>query len=347
VSDTGSVDAALAAVREVDSQGQLDDVLALPEHLTDALFRVESARIGELTSTGLVVCGMGGSGIGGDLARAALGDRLQLPLTTVRDYKLAPWTPPDRVVLCVSYSGDTEETLACFDAAAAVGAQRVVATTGGALGAAGREADVPVIPFPAALQPRAAVGYMFVAAAEVAALAGAATPIRTEIDLARAGLAAALDELVGRAVELADRLADTVPVVYGCDLTGPVAYRWKTQINENAKQPAAFHLVPEMDHNEIVGWAPGSDSERFSAVFLTDLDQHPRERERIELTAELIAPGAAHVELIETVGETRTERLLWATLLGDVVSLLLAAQRGVDPTPIEVIERLKDRLGRP
>ena len=337
----------LAPVRAVDSQGQLDDVLGLPEHLTDALFRVESARIGELQSTGVVVCGMGGSGIGGDLARAALGDRLQLPLTTVRDYQLAPWTPPDRVVLCASYSGNTEETLACFEAAAAVGAQRIVATTGGALGDAAREANVPVIPFPAALQPRAAVGYMFVAAAEVAALAGAATPIRTEIDLARAGLAGALDGLVARAVELGDRLAGTIPVVYGCDLTGPVAYRWKTQINENAKQPAAFHLVPEMDHNEIVGWMDGSGSERFTAVFLTDCDQHPRERERIELTAELIAPGAAHVELIETEGETRTERMLWTTLLGDLTSLVLAAKHGVDPSPVEVIERLKDRLGRP
>ena len=337
----------LAAIREVDSQGQLDDVLALPEHLPDALFRVESARIGELESTGLVVCGMGGSGIGGDLARAALGDRLSMPLTTVRDYELAPWTPPDRVVLCASYSGDTEETLACFEAAAAVGATRVVATTGGALGAAAREAKVPVIPFPAALQPRAAVGYMFVAAAEVAALAGAAPAIRTEVDLASANLAKAREGLVDRAVELAGALEGTVPVIYGCDLTTPVAYRWKTQLNENTKQPAAFHVVPEMDHNEIVGWARGSGAERFSAVFLTDQDQHPRERERIELTAELIAPAAARVELVETEGETRTERMLWATLLGDLISLILAARRGVDPSPVPVIEELKDRLGRP
>ncbi len=344
---TQTPDEALAAIREIDSQGQLDDVLALPDHLSDALFRVESARIGELQSSGLVVCGMGGSAIGGDLARVALGDRLHLPLTTVRDYKLAPWTPPDRVVLCASYSGNTEETLACFEAAAAVGARRVVATTGGALGAAARDAKVPVIPFPAALQPRAAVGYMFVAAAEVAALAGAAPTVRTEIDLAGAGLAAARDGLIARAVELADALEGTFPVVYGCDLTTPVAYRWKTQLNENAKQPAGFHVVPEMDHNEIVGWAEGSGSERFSAVFLTDSDQHPRERERIELTAELIAPAAARVELIETVGESRTERMLWATLLGDLVSLILAARRGVDPSPVAVIERLKDRLGRP
>jgi glucose/mannose-6-phosphate isomerase len=337
----------LDAVRELDSQNQLDDVLALPEHLTDALFRVESARIGELRSSGLVVCGMGGSAIGGDLARAALGDRLHLPLTTVRDYELAPWTPAERLILCASYSGNTEETLACFEAAAAVGAQRVVATTGGALGTAAREAEVPVIPFPAALQPRAAVGYMFVTVAEVAALAGVGPPIRTEIDLAAASLAEAMDGLAERAAALGDAIAGTIPVVYGCDLTTPVAYRWKTQINENAKQPAAFHDVPEMDHNEIVGWAEGSGSERFTAIFLTDHDQHPRQRERIELTAELIAPAAARVEIIETEGETRTERMLWAVLLGDLTSLALAANRGVDPSPVPVIDSLKDRLGRP
>ena len=343
----GSTSTALDAIRAVDSANQLDDVLALPEHLTDALFRVESARIGELPSSGLVVCGMGGSAIGGDLARAVLGDRLHLPLTTVRDYTLAPWTPPDRLILCASYSGNTEETLACFEGAAAVGARRIVATTGGSLGAAAREAEVPVIPFPAALQPRAAVGYMLVTVAEVAALAGVGEPIRTEIDLAAASLAEAREALFERAVELADALAGTIPVFYGCDLTAPVAYRWKTQVNENAKQPAAFHVVPEMDHNEIVGWAEGSGAERFAAVFLTDRDQHPRERERIELTAALIGPAAAAVEVIETVGETRTERLLWATLLGDLASLVLAARRGVDPSPVPVIEELKDRLGRP
>lgn len=334
-------------IREVDSRGQLDDVLSLPEHLSDALFRVESARIPEQETSGLVVCGMGGSAIGGDLARSALGDRLTLPLSTVRDYVLEPWTKPDRMVLCSSYSGNTEETLACFEAAAAVGARRVVATTGGALGEAARGADVPVIPIPAALQPRAAVGYMFVAAAETAALAGACPAIRTEIDGAAAFLAEERDALVERAGEIAAGLDGSFPVIYGSDLTAAVSFRWKTQINENAKLPAFSHALPEMDHNEIVGWAPGNGAQDFTAIFLTDSDQHPRARQRIELTAELIEPGAAAVEVIETVGETRTARMLWAVMLGDLVSLALAAKAGVDPSPVDVIERLKDRLGRP
>ena len=334
-------------IRAVDSRDQLSDVVSLPEHLSDALFRVESARLEPARANGLVVAGMGGSAIGGDLARAALGDRLTLPLSTVRDYVLEPWTSPERTVLCMSYSGNTEETLACFEAAAAVGARRIVATTGGALGDAAREADVPVIPIPAALQPRAAVGYMFAAVAEVAAVVGAAPAIRTEIDAAAAFLAGERDSLTERALELAGRLAGRVPVIYGSDLTEPVAYRWKTQINENAKVPAFAHALPEMDHNEIVGWTPGGGSEGFAGIFLADSDQHPRARERLDLTAELVEPGSAFVDLIEPPGETRTARMLWAVMLGDLLSLALAAQRGIDPSPVAVIEELKDRLGRP
>lgn len=337
----------LAAIREVDGAGMLDDVLALPEQLADALWRVETAGIEPFEASGLVVCGIGGSGIGGSLAAAALGDRLSRPVLVVRDYELASWTPADHAVLCISYSGNTEETLAGFEAAAALGVRRLVATTGGALGEAARSATVPVIGIPAGLQPRAAVGYMFAIAAEVAAVIGAAEPIRTEIDAAAAWLAEQVEGLVARAAELAASLDGSVPVVYGCDLTTPVAYRWKTQINENAKQHAFTHVLPELDHNEIVGWAEGEEAGRFSAIFLEDSDQHPRERQRAERTAALIEPAAHSVHRIETEGATRTARLLWAVMLGDLVSLQLAARRGIDPTPIDVIERLKDELGRP
>jgi glucose/mannose-6-phosphate isomerase len=338
---------AAAAIREVDPTGQLNDVLALPEHLRDALWRVESARIDPIEATGLVACGMGGSGIGGALARAALGDRLQKPMLVVRDYELASWTPLDHVVLCSSYSGDTEETLACFDAAEALGTPRIVATTGGALAESARRVGVPVVGLPSGLQPRAAVGYMFAVATEVAALVGAASGIRTEVDSAAAQLEQSTSALLDRAAEIAERLDGTVPLIYGCDLTEPVAYRWKTQCNENAKLAAFAGELPEMNHNEIVAWANPVDGSRFSAVFLTDADQHPRERQRFELTARLIEPDAAAVVTVETEGETRTGRLLWSVLLGDLVSLHLAARRGVDPAAVDVLERLKDELGRP
>jgi glucose/mannose-6-phosphate isomerase len=334
-------------IRAVDPSNQLDDVLALPDHLRDALWRVESAGLEPVEATGLVVCGMGGSAVGGLLARSALGDSLGLPMLVFRDYELPSWTPPDRVVLCSSYSGNTEETLACFEAAEAIGARRYVATTGGRLADAARASDVPVIGLPGGLQPRHSVGYGFTVACEVAALVGASPGARTQIDTAAAHLEDSRDAIAARAVEVAEQIGDSLPVIYGCDLTVPVAYRWKCQVNENAKRHAFDNQLPEADHNEIVGWDGDGRAESCAAIFLLDSDQHPRQRERAELTAKLIEPEAAAVITVETEGETRIARMLSAVLLGDLVSLHLAARAGVDPGPIEVIDRLKDELGDP
>ncbi len=330
----------------IDSGDQYDATMALPDHLRDALWRFQSARIEESGCSGLVVCGMGGSAIGGDLAAAALGGRLAKPLEVARAYGVPSWTPPDRAIFISSYSGNTEETMACYAAAEAVGARRIAATTGGSLAEAARRDGVPVIGMPAGLQPRAAVGYTFTLAAEVAAAVGVGPAIRTEIDSSAAHLESIKGSLLAKAAELADALHGSVPLIYGCGLTSPVAYRWKCQINENSKLPAFSHELPEMDHNEIVGWT-GGEAGTYSALFLEDEDQHPRERQRIELTAELIAPRAHKVIRIETQGETRTERLLWTVMLGDLLSLELAVRESADPTPVEVIESLKDRLGRP
>ena len=331
-------------IRAVDSTDQLGDVLALPEHLRDALWRVESTGLEPAEATGLVVCGMGGSAIGADLARSALGDSLGLPMQIFRDYELPPWTAPDRAILCSSYSGDTEETLACFEAAEAIGARRYVATTGGQLADAARAGDVPVIGLPGGLQPRHAVGYGFTVACEIAALIGATPGVRTEIDTAAAQLEEQRNAIVAEAAEVADQIGDALPLIYGCDLTVPVAYRWKCQINENAKRHAFDHQLPELDHNELVGWSPNGSQQPCAAIFLNDSDQHPRQRDRAELTAKLIEPEAAAVITVESVGETRVARLLHTVMLGDLVSLYLAARADVDPGPIEVIDRLKDGL---
>ncbi len=323
----------------------LDAVRALPEHLRDALWRIETARAGTMEAPAAFICGMGGSAIGGDLAAAALADRLTKPMITARGYELPSWAPPGSAVLCSSYSGDTEETLACYAAAEAVGAQRLVATTGGELAEAARRDGVPVIGLPAGLQPRAAVGYMFCVAAELAALALAGPRIHTEIDAAASHLGQSFEAAAARAAELAAEIGGAVPVVHGTDLTAPVAYRWKTQINENAKIPAFAAALPEADHNEIEGWS-GAER-RFAAIFLADRDQHPRGRMRLDLTAKAIEPYAAGVIEVETEGETRAERVLHAVMLGDLLAIELANARGVDPLAVDVLEGFKKEMGRP
>jgi len=323
----------------------LDAVKALPEHLRDALWRIETARAGTMEAPAAFVCGMGGSAIGGDLATAALSDRLTKPMLVARGYGLPSWAPPGSAVLCSSYSGDTEETLACYAAAEAVGAQRLVATTGGELAEAARADGVPVIGLPAGLQPRAAVGYMFCVAAELAALALAGPRIHTDIDAAASHLGQSFSAAEDKARELAAQIGEAIPVIHGSDLTAPVAYRWKTQINENAKIPAFSAALPEADHNEIEGWA-GSDG-RFAAIFLEDRDQHPRERKRSELTAKAVEPYAASVITLETEGQTRTDRVLHSVMLGDLLAIELANARGVDPLAVDVLEDFKNDMGRP
>ena len=339
------------AVGAVDVTDQLADILALPDHLRDAVWRVESAMLEPVdTPGGLVVAGMGGSAIGGALAAAALADHASRPILAARTYGLPPWTTPDTTVLCASYSGNTEETLACYESAGALGAHRIVATTGGRLAELAREDRVPIIPLPGGFQPRAAVGYMTVTALEVAALCGAGDRLTAEIDVAAShteqlvaewGPDSAEDSL---AKSLARGLCDTVPVIAGAGLTAPLAYRWKTQLNENAKIPAFAHELPELDHNEIVGWESAAGLGRFAAVFLDDDDAHPRVKARIELTEQLIAPSAAATFRVHARGRTPIERVVSLVLLGDLVSLYIAVLRGVDPQPVEVIERLKAAL---
>lgn len=323
----------------------IDDILGIPDQLRDALWRVDTARLQPAEAAGLMVCGMGGSAIGADLAAAALGDRLTRPLLTIRGYQLPSWATPEWAVLCSSYSGATEETLACFDAAEALGARRLVVSTGGPLVDAARAAELPVIGLPGIFQPRAAVAYGFTVVAEVAALCGAAPGIRAEIEAAADFLAARTEDLRRRAAELAERLADRAPVVYGADATAAVARRWKTQVNENAKRFAVHSELPEADHNEICGWTPAAAAAGLGAVFLEDPDQHPRERHRFALTAELVAAAGAPALRVESEGESRVARLLWSTMLGDLVSVALAERAGVDPASIEAIEEFKAALG--
>jgi glucose/mannose-6-phosphate isomerase len=341
------------AVAAVDKSSHLADVLALPEHLTDALWRVESANLEEHDAPGgLIVAGMGGSSIGGALARAALGDRASRPVLMARDYDLPTWTTPDTTILCCSYSGNTEETLAVYEASKALGARQIVATAGGMLADAARADGVPVVPLPGGFQPRAAVGYSLVIALEVAAISGVCERLHSEIDVAAAH-AERLVEAWGPdgpedslAKTLARELHGTIPVIAGAGLTVPIAYRWKCQVNENAKALAFAAEIPELCHNEISGWESAATFGPFSAVFLDDCDLHPRIRQRIELTRGVIEShnGAAH--RVETIGETRTERLVSMVLLGDLVSLYMAVLRGVDPTPIDLIDHLRSALQR-
>jgi glucose/mannose-6-phosphate isomerase len=322
------------------------DVLSQPGQLEDALWRVDAAEIPkEQLPGGLVVCGMGGSAIGGDLAAAALGDRATAPVRTVRGYTLGPWVGPETLVLCASYSGSTEETLSCFEGAGKQGARRVALTTGGPLAERARAEGVPVIGVPSGMQPRASVVYMTVGALACAQAAGAAPDLFAEIS----GAESVLSELAGDPAEpraIAEKLEGTVPVIHGAGVTAAAARRWKTQINENSKGAAFASELPEANHNEIQGWKNGLERAPLSAVFLEAPGMHPRLTERVNLTEATLEDAGVTVARVSARGSSPLEHVLSLVMLGDLVSVDLAELAGVDATPVEAIEGFKDRLGR-
>jgi len=339
-----------ATIAAADPTAQAADVLALPDHLRDALLRVRSAALKPVDAVGVAVSGMGGSAIGGRLAVAAAGDRLRRPVVLAPGYAPPAGIGPGWLAYCASYSGGTEETLAAYGVAGERGAHRIVATAGGEIADRARAEGVPVIPLPGGFQPRATVGYSLVAALAALAAGGAAPDLEDEVQRA----ARLADELAAEwgpggsednlAKSLARRMVGTVPIVYGGELTASVAYRWKCQFNENAKLPAFFGELPEADHNEIVGWPAAGGLGHFSAIFLEDPEGDRRVAARVGHTADIAGEGADVVERVSAPGDTPLERLVALVLLGDLVSIYLAVLRGEDPATIEPIDRLKAAL---
>lgn len=322
----------------------LAEIEAQPHQIGDALWRVDAARIAHRErSGGLVVCGMGGSAVGGDLAASALGTRAPGTVRTARGYELGRWIGADHLVLCASHSGSTEETLACFDAAGELGAARVVLTTGGELADRARSAGVPVIGVPSGMQPRAAVVYMTVAALKCAEACGAAPAVTAQIEAAVPALEAVIADR--ETVDaLAEALAGTIPVVYGAAGDAAVARRWKNQFNENAKAASFAGEVPEVCHNEIEGWKTGLAQAPLASVLLATPGSHPRNVRRLDILAERLAAAGAPVVRPAAVGDDRIAHVMSLVTLGDLVSVRVAELTGVDPDEIEAIAGFKAAL---
>jgi glucose/mannose-6-phosphate isomerase len=315
-----------------------DVIEGMPEQLRfgDELGRAAGERL--TRPRAVVIAGMGGSAMSGELLRSLIVADAQVPITRVRGFGVPAWAGPDTLVVCSSYSGDTAETLACADQAHAQGASLLCVGMGGALADRAAAWNAPFARVPGGLYPRAALGYLFGAMAGAFGACG----------LARPGIAAECAHGVEAAdreaaAALGRRLAATVPLVYGAGPMAAVAYRWKTQLNENAKMHAFSHAFPELGHNEIVGWA-GAAPGMFAAVMLRDPGERDEMRRLIDVTADLIGGDAAFVEHVTGRGDTAAARAFSMVAYGDWASYHAALERGVDPSPVERIEVLKQRL---
>lgn len=321
----------------------IDDVLAIPEQIRDAIWRTDSAGLESVEADCLVVCGMGGSAVGGDLARGILGDRLSAPVEVIRDERLPAWIGSGAALLASSYSGNTAETLSAFEDAADRGMHRWAVTTGGRLGELARAEGVGVVGMPGFLAPRASVAYVTSVAVLAAGLAGIAPDLREELEEAAESLTRSLDMLRNEAADVAARIGDAPVIVHGCGITVAVARRWANQMNENAKLLSFPAEMPEAAHNAIEAWS--NDSHGFAAVFLVDSDLSDSDRRRLDTVAKMVGEAGAPAVEVDAGGETRTERVFRGVMLGDLVSLALAESRGVDPDPVMAIESFKQRAG--
>jgi glucose/mannose-6-phosphate isomerase len=300
---------------------------------------------------GVIACGMGGSAIGADIVRAVL-PRLPVPFQTLRQFTLPTWVRPGDIVVATSYSGATAETLACARQAAGRRCPPVCITSGGELAALASTEEWALIPVPAGLQPRAALGYLVAAVAAVLQAAGLGADLRSQVpeavELLRTvcgRLEPGTDAASNPARALAARLHGRHVVVYGGGVLAPAARRWATQVNENAKARASFVEAPELLHNEVSGWssAPGLNGSA-AVVVLVDRAGDERLTRRLECVAEDLQDRAASVDVVEVQGRLPLARCLSAVCLGDWTSYYLALEYGVDPTPVPAIDELKRRL---
>lgn len=303
------------------------------------------------THSKILFVGMGGSGIAGDYLGPLVGPT-STQLTVHKGYGPVPsWTFKQRpLVVAASYSGNTEETIEVASAAHEKGLQVATITCGGTLGDLSARHGWPTIEVTPGVQPRAAFGLMFGAVIRLLESAQAVTDQRLAFveaaDIADAGTTegSPVWELAGG---IAAELAGRIPLIYaGGPLTIPVAQRWKTQVNENSKTPAWWSPLPESNHNELAGWEamPEKTREILSIVALTDRSDHDRIRARLAHTRTLTQDAVPWVAEVASQGVSELSRLVYLTVVGDLVSWMLAESAGIDPVPVAKIEQLKGLL---
>ena len=343
----------------LDSLGLFGLAASLPRQATEArrlaseldIRAIDPAR-GAPAIRNVVALGMGGSGIGGDIVAAIAQPVSPVPIVVVKDHHVPAFVSDESLVFATSFSGQTAETLDALRATRHAGARVVVLASGGTMATLAREWEVPWVRLDSSTaMPRAAIAAVSVPPLVVLGRLGLLPGIDGDLDAAIAQLHRRVEQIGdGRsgARELARRLGRTVPLIYGAGPIGAAAaYRWKCQLNENAKEPAFYNVVPELDHNELAGWGQHGDMTRqvFTAVHLRHDFEPQRVARSFDFISEIQQEVVASVHEVRAEGMGRLAQLFDLIATGDFVSLFVAAQEGLDPGPIPVLDELKQRLG--
>jgi len=342
-------------IRRIDASNMRELLVRFPEQIEDAVAIGENARITLKRNrfSHIVVSGLGGSAIGGDLLRSYLTPELGIPVFVNRHYFLPAFVSRDSLVVISSYSGDTEETIAAHRDAVNRKAQVICISSDGETERRAEAYGHSLIKIPKGYPPRAALGYSFfpllVTMTRLGFVRDKANDIRETIRLLKKRAALyRIPTSSNGALRIAQFLKGKLPVIYSTtENLDSVNLRWRTQLAENAKVLAFGNVLPEMNHNELVGWKVlKALMKQIAVVFLRDRGEHPRVRVRLNLTKELVNQYTPHVTEVRSEGRCRLARMFSLVYLGDWVSYYLALLNGEDPTPVRVIEDLKNELGK-
>lgn len=305
------------------------------------------------SATAGVVLGMGGSAVCADLARAIFADRLSVPIVAVRDYQLPAWVDRQTLVVAISHSGTTEETIAALSTALERRCPTVVITTGGAIGEVAARVHLPRLVYPGETPPRASLGYTLSLLLGLFERAGHLDLAEAELETAAAAAEAAardyapgIETVANPAKQLAWSLLDRLPVIEASDALAAVARRWKTQLNENSKSAATAEELPEAMHNTVVGYAqPDTLRDHLFVCLLKGSHDHARNARRLELTARLLDEAQISHQALSFAGQSAFAEACSAISLGDFVSIYLGLLYGEDPASTPVLSMVKEVMG--
>jgi glucose/mannose-6-phosphate isomerase len=344
-----------AGLRAADPSGMLAAFASVGDQLREGYDIARSSGVpfaGE--SRSVTFCAMGGSAAAGDVAAASYTDRAPVPMATLRGYRVPNGYGEDDLVVCASYSGNTEETLAAFGEARERGCTTVAVCGGGALAETARHADAPLVLIPTgAPVPRAGLGSLTGGVLGAAVAAGVLSSVDGDVETA-AGTVESLSGTLGpdvpedrnEAKELAAWVGERIPLIWGSEgISAAAAWRWKTAFNENAEVPAFASTLPELDHHEVVGWT-AKRGQGFCLVILREEGEHERVQPRLDATHEEMADSGLEWREVWARGDTPLGRCLWLTVLGDMASAYHGLARGIDPAAMGPLVRIKERLSR-
>ena len=342
-------------VKAVDKSGMLNDLSETPDYCRDAIKRAKQVEVTKkLVPKNIVVVGMGGSAIGGEILHDWLRDTLPIPIEVCRDYILPAYVNKDTLVFANSYSGNTEETLTAFFAAVEKKCTVFAVTSGGQLEAFSKKLKIPYVKIPEGLQPRVAIPYLFFPLTLIMEKLGILKNIEPELEeaiavLERVNKANASDVPTknNKAKQLASEIAETLPVVYGFRQYTSIAHRFKTQFNENGKVPCRVNVFPELNHNEAVGYEASEEVNRKQTVVLIRDPQEPVEiRNRIETTKNVVFSRAKKTLEVWAEGKGKLAKMFSVLCIGDYTSVYLAILLNKDPTPVNIITEVKNELAK-